>query len=327
MFIAFEGCDGTGKSSLAAAVTREVYARNPDDDVYELHRSQLTRPPLDEYVHDVSRYKPGGASHVVADRWHWGEEVYGPIYRDESAATLAQFRWMELWLASRGADFYLVSQPLERLQERLEARGEDYLQPEHVTLVQSMFEDVSKQSITLAEQVEPEGDTTDLVKMIVNRAEYSEQQVLPLHDFPSYVGPPLPHTLLVGDKRGGKGPYVTKSAFMPVNGNSADFLLSALPGMSSMSGGVTVGPWWHGVGLVNANETPNLVELVDALYGPRVVALGREASDVMLDLNIEHGGVPHPQYVRRFHNNKKREYGVLVRENARTGEMMFSWPK
>jgi hypothetical protein len=315
MFIAFEGCDGTGKSSLAGAVAAEIMARDSDCSVHEIHRSQLKRPPLDEYVHDVSRYKPGTKNHVVADRWHWGEEVYGPIYREKSAATLAQFRWTEMWLASRGANVWHVTQPHDVLVKRLTERGEDYLRPEHVTLVQEMFADVAKASITHTADVSPEGDTSAMVKRIVDRAEYTDRSVAAIQDFPSYVGPALPHTLLVGDKRGGPGPYVTKSAFMPVNGNSADFLLSALPD-----------DFWRGVGLVNANETGEaLVPLLDALCGPAVVALGRAASDTLLDLDIEHAGVPHPQFMRRFHNAKKTQYGMMIRENARTGEMKYSW--
>ena len=133
---------------------------------------------------------------------------------------------------------------------------------------------------------------------------------------PSYVGGALPHTHLVGEKRGGKPPYVTESAFMPVNGNSGDFLLSSLPK-----------DWWRGVALVNGvEEGDRLKQLLEDIYEPSVVALGRAASDVLLDLDIDHGGVPHPQYVKRFHSKKKTEYGILVREHARTKEMKFSWP-
>lgn len=316
MFIAFEGCDGTGKSSLAGAVAAEIMARDADCSVQEIHCGPLKRPPLDEYVHDVADYEPNSKLHIVADRWHWGEEVYGPIYREQSAMTLGQFRWIELWLASRGANVWHVTQPLQRLQSRLAARGEDFLRPEHVELVRDMFTDVAKASITHAGDVEPEGDTSQLVKRIVKKAEYTQGQAAILLDYPSYVGPTLPHTLLVGEKRGGEPPYVTESAFMPVGGNSGEFLLSSLDPT-----------WWRGVGLVNAVETgENLTRLIEDLAGPQVLALGRAASDVLLDLDIDHGGVPHPQYVRRFHNKRKLEYGALVRNNAQSGEMRFSWP-
>lgn len=316
MFVIFEGCDGTGKSSLAAAVADRIRQLDSSAVIHEIHRGPLTRPPLDEYVHDVSFYTPGADNHVVADRWHWGEEIYGPIYREGSAATLAQFRWMDLWLTTRGADVWHVSQPLDRLQKRLEARGEDFLQSHHVATVRDLFSDLAGSSATSAGTIEPEGDTRALVERIVTRAQYSENAVLPLKKYPSYVGRTLPHTLLVGEQRGGKPPYVTESAFMPVGGNSADFLLSALDSN-----------WWKGIGLVNAVDAgDSLFDLVNDLYGPRVVALGRTASDILLDLGIEHGGVPHPQHVRRFHNKKKLEYGMLIREHARTGDIKFSWP-
>lgn len=316
MLIIFEGCDGTGKSSLVEAVAAEVKRRHPNDTVDIIHRGPLSRPPLDEYVHDINDYVPGTGRHIIADRWHWGEEVYGPIYRDASAATVAQFRWIELWLVARGATVWHVNQPLDRLQKRLQARGEEFLQPQHVETVLGMFADIAEKSATHAATVEPEGDVATLVARIVNRAEYADNSVEILKNYPSYVGQPLPSVLLVGDKRGGKPPYVTESAFMPVNGNSGDFLLSSLNDN-----------WWRSIGLVNGTEEGDrLPQLIEDLAGPTVVALGRDASDILLDYGIEHAGVPHPQFVRRFHNKKKLEYGILVREHARTGEMRFSWP-
>lgn len=318
MFIVLEGCDGTGKSTLAGAVAAEIMGRDPDCSVEEIHRGPLKRPPLDEYVHDVADYLPGGLRHIVADRWHWGEEIYGPIYRDKSAMTLGQFRWVELWLASRGVDVWHVTQPLDRLQSRLQARGEDFLQADHVDLVRGMFEDLAGKSAVHTGTVMPDGDISLIVKQIVDRAEYTEREIGDrIVRFPSYVGRAVPHTLLVGEKRGGTPPYVTDSAFMAINGNSGDFLLSSLPDDD----------WWKGVALVNGvEEGDKLVQLVDELAGPQVVALGRAASDVLLDLDIDHGGVPHPQFVRRFHNKRKAEYGRMIKQHAQTGEMKYSWP-
>ena len=316
MFVIFEGCDGSGKSSLAAAVAEEVRKRHPEDTVQEIHRSQLKRPPLDEYVFDVSDYEPDIPIHIVADRWHWGEEVYGPLYRGKSASTLGQFRWMDMWLSSRGATTWHVTQPIERIVDRLNARGEDFLRGEHIMTVLQVFDDIAKQAATSTDSVEPEGDTSVLVQRIVNRAEYQAQSSANTRKYASYVGDPMPHTILVGEKRGGEPPYVTESAFMPINGNSGEYLLSSLPA-----------DWWRGVALVNGvEEGDKLTQLVEDTAGPQVVALGRAASDVLMDLDIEHGGVPHPQYVRRFHNSKQSDYGILIREHARTGDIKFSWP-
>ena len=178
---------------------------------------------------------------------------------------------------------------------------------QHVELVSSMFADVAKEAITHTGDVEPEGDTTDLVKRIVDRAEYSDNLARPLNAFPSYVGSPLPHTLLVGDTAN------IDSAFIPGDSDSADFLLSSLPD-----------EWWRGVGLVNADET--LPGLVDTLFGPTVIALGRDASDKLLDLDVEHAGVPHPRHIKQYHPGQKMHYGFLIRENGRTGEMTYTWP-
>ena len=317
MFIAFEGVDGAGKSGLARAVADEIRKTDRDGTVQEIHHGPLDKPPLDAYVHSVGDYVPTSGRHIVGDRWHWGEEIYGPLYRDKSALTLGQFRWIEMWLASRGANIWHVTQPIDRLRKRLTARGEDFLQSHHVDHVKSEFQRRSDDSMTCFGTLEPEGDTKDLVTRILNRARYSETEIgTRIHRFPSYVGPALPRVLLVGEKRGGQPPHPTTSAFLPVNGNSGEFLLSSL-----------ASDFWRVVALVNGvEEGDNLTQLVEELAGPSVIALGRAASDVLLDLGIDHGGVPHPQYVRRFHNKRQREYGAMIREFARTNEMRFSWP-
>lgn len=318
MLIAFEGVDGSGKSGLATAVADKIQSQREHGPVRRIHCGPLDRDPLAEYAHVVADYVPTSGQHVIFDRIHWGETIFGPLYREESALSLAQFRWVELFLAARGADVWHVTQPLDVLQRRLEARGEDFLQSHHVDLVRRRFAEVSDSALTCAGTVAPEGDTSEIVDQILDHARYSEQQAGTLvHRYSSFVGRPVPHTLLVGDKRGGKPPYATTSAFMPVHGNSGDFLLSSLDEQ-----------WWRGVAMVNGvEEGDRLVQLYDELCAPQVLALGRKASDVLLDLGIDHGGVPHPAYVRRYHFKKKDEYGRLVRDYARSSEMSFSWPK
>lgn len=316
MLVVLEGVDGSGKSSLADAIAREIQDRTGEP-VEQHHHGPLERDPVDEYVFDIQDYFPGSGRHLVIDRLHWGELVYGPIYRDKSAVSEAQFRWIELWLQSRGAAIFHVTQPLEVIQRRLAARGEDFLRPEHVKHVLSGFAAVAKKAITHQMDVSPEGDTARLVGKIVDSAAYAETRVAQLASvYPSLIGDPLPHTLLVGDKRGGKPPHPTTSAFLPVAANSSVFLLEALDS-----------DWWRGVAIVNGVEEANrLPHLIDDLYGPNVVALGRNASDILIEYDIEHAAVPHPQYARRFQNKRQRQYGALIQDVARTGEVRISWP-
>lgn len=315
-FIILEGTDGAGKTTLAEAVRQELVRRFPNDKVEYRHASQLTRDPLDEYALDIELYWPGQGKHIIADRWHWGETIYGPLYRDESALTTAGFRWVELFLAARGATTWHVSASLETIQKRLAVRGEDYLQSHHVEHVWRSFQDVADRALTAGDQtcwtdITP---TDELVERIVEQAIYQETQASGV-DRLEYVGRHLPHTLLVGDKQGGSEPGATAAPFMPRGKSSGTFLLEALPDI-----------WWHGVGIVNAYET-DLIALWRELLEPNVVALGAKASKRLSDLGIDHAAVPHPQKVRRFYHAKRDEYGTLIRDISMKGGSQLSWPK
>lgn len=81
MFIALEGPDGAGKSTLAQAIADAT----PGTEI--VHFSQLKQNPLDEYVYALEDYSPGKGGNLVTDRWHIGEDIYGPLYRGESGMT------------------------------------------------------------------------------------------------------------------------------------------------------------------------------------------------------------------------------------------------
>lgn len=314
MLIVLEGVDGSGKSSLADAIAAALGKR-----VQQYHHGPLKQDPLQEYVLlSYNDYIPGQGTHLVIDRLHWGELVYGPLYRGASALTVPQFRWIELWMMSRGATTWRVSGPLETILARLQARGEDFLQTEHVQQVIDGFAAVEKLAPTAAGLLEPQGDTTDMVHQVIALARYMESRANDIAArYPSFIGDTIPHTLLVGDVRGGKPPHPTTSAFLPVNGNSGAFLLDSLDD-----------DWWRNIAVVNGvEEGERLPQLIEDLYGPQVVALGRNASNALKKHKIAHGSVPHPQKVRRFHNKLKTRYGRLIREVARTGEAHISWPK
>lgn len=315
MFLALEGVDGSGKSTLADEIARELQERDPDGHHNRKHCGPLKRDPLDEYAFDVEGYRPNDGVHIVADRWHWGELVYGPIYRDESALDTAAFRWVELFLKARGVSVWHVTQDIETLRERLASRGEDFLEDRHVETVRRGFYDVDASSITSAGIVMPMGDTSEIVDQMITTSLYNDQIALITAPWPQYIGRHVPHTLLVGDQRGGKPPHPTEAPFMARGTSSGRFLLDALDDQ-----------FWRGVGIVNINETESFVDLHKSLSEPSIVALGREASDALLDLDIEHGAVPHPAYVRRFHSRRKHEYGQLISDASRNGAVSISWP-
>jgi len=315
LFIALEGADGVGKSTLAKRI-EEMATALGDVEVALVHHSQLKRDPIDEYELDYESYHPGSGRTIIADRLHWGEDVYGPLYRGASALTTAKRRHIELFLRSRGACVFLVEQSYDVLVDRLEMRGEDYLKPEHVQHVLDAFHAVSATSLMSCGTFSPTYGTTDPISnQICTTAKMAESQCLDLVSFDSYIGSPFPAVLLLGERRGGQPPYSTRLAFLPVKSNSGAFLLGSLPD-----------PFWRDVGIANALDE-DVRALVSVLGDPPVVALGRTASLHLDSLGIDHAAVPHPQYVRRFFNSRQEEYGELIAEAAKTGNVRLSWPR
>lgn len=309
MFIALEGCDGAGKTSFAVKLRTALEERGYVVD--SLHRGVPERPVLDEYQLDVENYRPGQNRAVIADRWHFGDLVYGELYRGESYLGVAGFRFVELFLRSRGAVTVLVENDPDVLRRRLLARGEDYLRLEHVDHVLERYRTVFDSSATgVVRTSDPD------VGEIFKHAEFWSTQAEDLAPFAGYVGTRTPRVLLAGDRRGNAS-TPSQTAFRPTTkGNSAEFLLNSLP--NSL---------WREIGMVNANEEPDLVGLLDVLAQPPVIALGKEASKRLTELNIEHAGLPHPQYMRRFHAGESVNYGQKIVATIGRDIKEFSWPR
>lgn len=313
MFIILEGCDGSGKSTLAQQLASELLHRGYTAQV--LHRGVPERDVLEEYQLDVEDYRPDGGAAIIADRWHWGDIVYGELYRGSSymgGKTGGTFRYIELFLRSRGAVTVLVENEEHEILRRLRNRGEDYLKEEHIGHVLSAYHEVFDASVTgvsITQSPDPEA--------ILKHAEYWAHSSATLAPFPTYIGGRTPRVLLVGDKRSDPdGP--SKTAFRPGKGNngSGAFLLEALPA-----------PLWGEVGICNANEEEDLPALLDVLAAPPVIALGHEASKALRLRGIEHAAVPHPAKVRRFHFSEKVNYGQLIQRTIGTTNKEFSWPR
>jgi hypothetical protein len=93
---------------------------------------------------------------------------------------------------------------------------------------------------------------------------------------------------------------------MPVDKNSGDYLMSALPKTL-----------WREIGIINSDDVfgDRCVDLWEALGSPTVIALGRKAAVRLKMFGIPDEDVivvPHPQYVRRFHHHDRVEYGNAI---------------
>lgn len=324
MFIVVEGTDASGKTSLISAVEKEVKKRYPTRKVTMLHKGrpleETRRWVLNEYVASIENINFSNET-IISDRWHWGEITYAPLKRahtnHDGYGLLGRtgWRWTELFMLSRGVAEFWLYQPLDVIKARLGSRGDDFVAVSELSMILDKYELASTLSASLTEVLQPGPDSMDeidaLAVHVVDAAERNIDRVKNIRKYKSYVGSPDPDVLLVGDRRNILERYGEETIlpFMPVDGNSGEFLLSSLPDV-----------FWKNVGIVNANDVEfNLSDLWMDLGKPRIVVLGRlaEKSIMRTDIGpIHYDVLPHPQYVRRFHHKDKELYGQAIERSA-----------
>jgi gluconate kinase len=327
MFIVIEGTDASGKTSLIEAVANEIKRRHPDKHFMQFHKGrpleETRRWVLTDYVNSIEHINFSQDCNGLSDRWHWGEVTYASKYRphtnDDGFGLLgkAGWRWVELFLMSRGVASFWLYQPLDVIQRRLESRGDEFVKVDDLKEILDNYSVAAALSASLTEQLAPSADSLssvpELAKHVVDVAEAMSEIVKPiLTKYPMYIGSPTPKVLLIGDKRNILEEYgeETKLPFMPVDNNSGDFLLNAIPTIL-----------WPECGIVNAADVDvdDLYSLWEDLGSPRIIALGRNAEKGIMATGIptsEYDVLPHPQYVRRFNYKNSLEYGQAIQQSA-----------
>lgn len=314
MLVILEGVDGAGKTTLAQRMCSEAEQRGYEAEVW--HRGVPVRHPLEEYELDLEQdYEHRVKRLVVCDRWHLGQIVYGELYRNDLKDSSLGTAWhVDALLQSMGALQFVISPPVEIVKSRLRERGEDYLQPEHVEHVHERYEELAEFFPAIFLQRE-----LNEIDVVLKIAESRMQEAEALRAFPTYVGPRHPELLLLGEAQG-FGPLSNKlpphrAAFVPYGGTSGRWLCDAI--VSSPLG-------FRRVGLANAGQE-DVAGLVETLGHPRVVAMGNVSDQIVTDLDIDHGTVPHPQYMRRFFSSYSIQFTKAIAQAAETNTRVQPW--
>lgn len=151
MIIIYEGADGVGKT---AAVSLTIEQLHEEGGAQVLHRGPPETHPLVEYVYALEwmqRQHP--SMHIVCDRWHWGELIYGPIFRGQSTFTPLSLAAVNEFLAGVGAIVCLIDEQETVVRKRLEDRGDDKHITPHLSDILMRYRDVYEQqrvSVTAA---------------------------------------------------------------------------------------------------------------------------------------------------------------------------------
>jgi hypothetical protein len=332
LLIILEGADCAGKSTLAGRLVDRLRFADPDASVRYHHAGVPQLHPLEEYVEPLLDYRPGTGQHVVCDRWHLGESVYPGVLGRPTQLTPAVRAYVELFLRSRGAVLVYCAASYDYLRDCALGRVDD--SPADVatihdtlgsfraaltgSLVPLVVEDVTGEHVTAAEHHRAVDATLDRVCALADRFDRASRPLVP---YVTYVGPPRPALLLVGDRRGVPSTELEDHgswpAFAPFPATSGDYLLGTLTStdLRVPSHGVTLGD----VGLVNANDVDRVDHCWVELGRPRVVALGVNAQRRLRSLGIPFDEARHPQYWRRFHYHQRDDYlGWLLGQPAVT---------
>jgi hypothetical protein len=109
MLTIIEGVDRTGKTSLCKRVGGE-------HDEY-LHFSAPRTDAVEEYVRPLLDYRPWQGADLYIDRHYLGERVWPKVFGRDSIMDKTTEYWIELFLASRGANAILAYRDPVDLEE------------------------------------------------------------------------------------------------------------------------------------------------------------------------------------------------------------------
>jgi hypothetical protein len=321
MLIVIEGPDLGGKTTLAANLARRWHrptlrslSRPPAPTVLTVKKGQPVPGvgPFEEYELALDEDKLGEAIRsrhdlVLADRWHTGEGVYGPLLRGRSRLTEAGLTHVELALDALGAVKVACLPPLDVLRDRHTTRGDDLVTADQLELIRGWYDLVTRRyGYEVLNGTEP----AHLVPMLlVNRARTRREWAYHAQRLSAgtYLGNPvLPRAILCGDVRNPRGDARFRRPFTPLTAaGSPTWLLNALV----FSG------YHNDVGLINTAEPGvDLPQLWRALGRPRLVALGRLAEARLTRLDLNHVAVPHPQHAKRFRYHDLDGYVAQLKE-------------
>jgi len=257
MLIIVEGVDGSGKTTLVQDIAHMM----PDNTVIE-HRGPIKQHPLIEYIGKLDRYDPN-ADNFISDRWHIGEMVYGPLYRNESKVTPALARYIDMVLQSRGCLKILMSTPYETVMERLRIRGEDFLQEQHVRLVHQFYEETCTEDwLRVPGKYHAQKTVEKIIRLACERQHEANEKVDYSPSFVGHLSPDIVFVLPANDEEPEaiRRPTQLLAGF-PYAGTTGHYLTTALVMLNASQriAFVTAGDipeeGWKGVQLVTVGSS------------------------------------------------------------------------
>lgn len=211
MLIVIEGADGAGKTTIAEAIGKKI-EKSFGLKVEQKHSG----PPADgedlvsTYLSTIGDYSPDGDKAMIIDRLHWGETIYGPLYRPEAdiegygSLGPAGFRYVELYVVSRGGVVVHVDVKEATARRRAEERGEDFTNLDDLEQILTKYRVRYLESNGGIRVVNEEDEPlAQIAGTIISNAMSRKHAYKDLTAWPSYVGTcrPLAVVLMPPDQK------------------------------------------------------------------------------------------------------------------------------
>jgi thymidylate kinase len=302
MFIVIEGCDKSGKSTLANAISEKFGCKI-------VHFGKPKKHPATEYA----EYALSNNDNLVLDRFYLGELVYGPLLRGKCGINPLEFATLERILRKKQAILIQTTTDVTLANKRLAVSTQheavDNLQNEKAALG---FSQVIGRS-NIQKIIKYDGSTREnldnLLRQLEQLVDWAELDQITIQKVCTGIG------TVTGPKIVFVGEAVNKNVTwldLPFDkGFSSQFLLD-----SFQAAGVPEDL----VYLCNADKLES--EEVDFLTRDKTVfvSLGKKADAKLKLLDVPHHSLPHPQFIKRFQWKNKGQYAkdikAIVKESG-----------
>lgn len=131
-FIVIEGCDKTGKTTLAKTLCDQLNGRF-------FHYSKPTAHPLEYFKPAFDALEADPETPVICDRFIVGEKVYAKVKKEPSQWTDDEYASYLKKMEEAGAMLLFLWDYNDQLKKRCEEEKETYVTPREALKVQTYF--------------------------------------------------------------------------------------------------------------------------------------------------------------------------------------------
>lgn len=292
--IIIEGCDGTGKTTLANYLCAEL------DFIYR--KEPPFKNPIDSYL-DLALTNN---NKIIFDRLYFSEAVYSQVKKDgrKEFPIWAQ-HMIERQLMMTNSIVVHCSSDIDEIKRVFNHRGETFIKFSQINEVVKLFKDrVNVSLLPIIPFNRKEKNSYE--KVLVTIKQYLDNYNKFQFNNGLSIGDAFPDdnvVMLVGDKLNG-----AKKVFYTSKG-CAPFLHEALT--------FNINERYYITNSVKLNDLESdindLVIEYDKLQPKKVIALGKNASKILQRAGILHDVTNHPQFVKRFKNKQIRQYAKTLK--------------